>query len=138
MQIRTRVIVTPRGGGEPLEIFDSVEDPSLEVDFLLATYTARFGEHVEVAWTEAPGVTEPVSLGWVFDVPAQFELPGPHGDFEMVLVPMVEVEGAGLVSLFVWLAQEKQAAEQLLAEGKVDTLHVVTLPQREVGEDSRP
>lgn len=133
MQIHTRVILTPRGGGEPLEIFDSPEGPSAEADTVLASYTARFGEPIETAWTEAEGVEGPISLGWVFQVPESFELPGPPEEFEMVLIPMLEAEGS-LVSLFVSLAQQRARAEELLASGAVDTLHLATLAQRDPGD----
>lgn len=132
--IITRVILQPRGGGEPLETFDSPEPPEVEADTLLAVYKARFGEPIDVAYTQLPDLGE-VQIGCVFHVPEPMVLPGPHEEFEMLLVPMVDdpaVENS--VSLFLQLAEHRRQFEELFDAGKFDEFRQVTLKQRNPGE----
>lgn len=136
MTIFTRVIVQPRGGGKPLEIFDSAEAPTTEVDTLLARYEKRFGEAIDTAFTEAPGVQGPVSIGWLFAVPDDFELPGPGEDYEMVLIPLiVDEDTLERVSLFMRMAEQRQEAQQLFDRGDLRALHIATLAQRDPSEE---
>jgi hypothetical protein len=136
MIIFTRVIVQPRGGGDPVENFDSAEDPSTEVDTWLAGYQGRFGEPIDTAFTVAPGIEGPVSIGWLFAVPDSFELPGPSEDFEMVLIPMmVDEESLEEVSLFLRLAEQRQGLQQLFERGDLEGLHIATLAQRDPADE---
>jgi hypothetical protein len=136
--ILSRVTIQPRGGGEPVESFDSRPDDRLEVDTLLSSYTRRFGDPIETAHTAVPGIAEPVDIGWVFDVPASFVVPGAHADFEMVVIPMIQVEGTDrLESLFVAMAAERRDFQALFDDGALDELHIATLEQRDADEPVR-
>lgn len=124
MNIVTRVILQPRGGGEPVEIFDSDEgDVALEA--LLPAYLERFGEPLDLALTELPEADEPVTIGWVFPVPPAMEVPGASADFEMILIPMIDDESGDRVSAFVRLAEDRQLFEGLFEAGEIDRLTFV-------------
>lgn len=109
MEIITRCSLQPRGGGELLEMFDTPEEPTVEAETLLASYIGRFGEPFEVAYTNSPNIEGPVSIGWVFDIPPNFEMPGPLEQFEMVLIPLVaDPDTRARSSLFLSLAEQKR------------------------------
>lgn len=135
----TRVTVQPRGGGNPVDAFDSTVPAGIEPDTMRAYYTQRFGEPLDDAYTDGPSGSR-VDIGWVFEVPAQFELPGPPDEFEMVVIPVTEdPEQPGmLVSVWLLLAEQRAKFEQLVDEGKVDRLVVVSLPERQPGEEVEP
>jgi hypothetical protein len=133
LQLVTRAVVQPSGGGEPVDIFDLPLPPELEADLLLAYYTQTLGEPLEAAIAEVAGVDGPVPVGWVFEVPESFEVPGAHAEFELVVVPMVADAEAGLASLFARLAEQRAEFEALQAEGQLDSLAIVERPQRRPG-----
>lgn len=134
-RIVTRVILQPLGGGQPVETFDSEESREVEVDTVLAVYSRRFGPPTETAYTQVPGINGPVSLGWVFQVPQRFEVPGPKEDFEMVLIPMFDdPESQERVSLFLRLAEQRQQFQEAFDRGDVDSFTRATLEQREPDE----
>jgi hypothetical protein len=138
MRIVTRVILQPYGGGVPVEVFDRFEDEPVEVDTLLSTYTRSFGSPFELALTAAPGVDGPVAIGWLFDVPESFELPGAVEDFEMVLIPMFDDPETGeRTSVFLRLAETRQAFQGMLERGDIDALTTATLAWRDPDEQAR-
>ena len=133
-----RVIIQPRGGGDPVETFLSPVPPNVELDTMRAFYAERFGDSLDSAFTEVPSVGR-VTIGWVFKVPDGFTLPGPAEKFEMLIVPMVEDPDrrGGLVSVWVELAKERAQFEHLFNEGKLDTLTMVEERQRAPGDSPK-
>ena len=60
MEIFTRVILLPPGGGEPLESFDRAEDPrTAAIDTILENCTQKVGTNHDVRRT-APHRLDPV------------------------------------------------------------------------------
>ena len=102
----TQTIVQPRTGGKALDT--SVTEVPADIDFdgLLAFYTEQLGEPNDAAYTDVPDVGK-VDIGWVFDVPKGWELPGPRKDYEMVVIPLVQDpdDADELISLGVLLTQ---------------------------------
>ena len=136
MEIWARVILQPRGGGAPVEIFDALEDPTVKVDTLLAIYTQRFGAPFEFSFTLSPDIEGPIKVGWLFDVPPTLEVPGPPEQFEMVLIPMVDDPDTGnRTSLFLRMAEEHQQFQQLFDRGDLDGFHTATLAQRDPDQE---
>jgi hypothetical protein len=134
--IITRVDLEPRGGGEVVETFDSPEDPTVEVDTLLAHYTQKFGEPFEYAFTGSPEHEGQIRIGWLFDIPSTFEVPGPPEQFEMVLIPMFDDADTGnRTSLFLRLAEQRQQFQGLLDQGVVTAFHIATLGQRDADQE---
>lgn len=81
----------------------------------------------------------PVQIGWVFHAPDYMVLPGPHEQFEMILVPMVEdPTGGAPVSLFVQLARQGRDLQEMFDAGELDEFHHVTLKQRRSDEQPVP
>jgi hypothetical protein len=132
VEIYTRVILQPVGGGEPVETFDIPEDPTVEVDTLLATYTNRFGAPFEFAFTAAPDIEGPIEIGWLFAVPHTFQVPGPPEQFEMVLIPMFDDSETGnRISLFLRMAEQREQFQGLFDRGVLTEFHTATLAQRD-------
>jgi hypothetical protein len=138
MRIITRVILQPYGGGEPVEVFDRFEEESVEVDTLLHQYTQAFGSPFDVALTAVPGLDGPVAIGWLFAVPDSFLLPGPTDAFEMVLIPMFDDAGTDeRTSIFLRLAETRQAFQGMLERGEIDALTTATLAWGDPAEQAR-
>ena len=132
MLIWTRVILQPRGGGEVVETFDAPEDPTVEVDTLLAIYTQRFGVPIEFSFTLVPDLEGPIKVGWLFAVPSTIQVPGPPEQFEMVLIPMFDDLDTGMrTSLFLRMAEQREQFQGLFDEGLMSELHTATLAQRD-------
>ena len=138
MEILTRVILQPVGGGEPVEMFDAPEDPAVEVDTLLASYTQRFGAPFEFSFTLAPDIEGPIKVGWLFAVPSNLKVPGPPEEFEMVIIPMVDDPDTGQrTSLFLHMAEQHQQFQDLFDSGDLDEFHTATLAQRDPDQEAQ-
>jgi hypothetical protein len=133
MQIYTRVVVQPLGGGETVTTFDGREDPkTVDFDTILASYSQRFGDPFEVAYTTSSDIKGPIQIGWVFAVPDKIEVPASLEDFEMLLIPMFDDLNTGeRLSLFLSMARKGQQFRDLFDGGAFDELHTFTAPQRD-------
>lgn len=133
MQIYTRVVVQPLGGGEPVRMFDRPEDPGIvDFDTILASYSQRFGEPFEVAYTLVPDIEGRIQIGWVFAVPQDVEVPGSLEKLEMLLIPMFDDLNTGKrLGLFLSMARTRQRFQDLFDSGDLDELHTFTAPQRD-------
>ncbi|MDX6284773.1 MAG: hypothetical protein QOG53_258 [Frankiales bacterium] len=102
----TESIVQKRGGSKALDT--SVSEVPAEIDFdgLLDFYREELGEPVDAAYTDVPDVGR-IDIGWVFDVPKGWKLPGPRKNYEMVVIPLVQDpdDADELISLGVLLTQ---------------------------------
>jgi hypothetical protein len=133
----SKVIIEPKGGGEPVNTFTSPLPPDVELDTVRSYYCQRFGEPTEVAFTETSGLGR-VAIGWVFDLPEDFDVSGPPENLEMLLVPMVadNADPNVLQSAFLCMEEEKAEFRRLHEGGKFDSYVEHTAPQREYERES--
>jgi hypothetical protein len=85
----TQSIVQSRKGGKALDTSVSEVPADIEFDGLLDFYREELGEPRDAAYTDIPDVGQ-IDIGWVFDVPKGWKLPGPRKKYEMVVIPLVQ------------------------------------------------
>jgi hypothetical protein len=135
----TRVIIQPRGGGELVEMFDTPEDQTVQADALLAHYAQKFGAPFEFSFTLARDIEGPIEIGWLFAVPNTIEVPGPHEQFEMVLIPMFDDPDTGeRTSLFLRMAERGEQFHGLFEDGVVTEYQTATLVRPDADEQPQP
>jgi hypothetical protein len=102
--------------------------PSVEFDTLLHYLESCYGPAVEQVWTSAPDL-DPLYIGWVFTAPDDSER-------ELLAVPLItDPDQPGeYLSLFLELARQRKAFEEMKASGELDEASVYDLPQRRPDE----
>ena len=103
----TQSIVEPRkSGGKAVDT--SVTEVPADIDFdgLLGFYAEQLGDPIDAAYTDIPDVGR-IDIGWVFDVPDGWDLPGPRDTYQMVVIPLVQDpdDPDELISIGVLLTQ---------------------------------
>jgi hypothetical protein len=95
--------------------------PEIEFDGLLDFYREQLGEPRDAAYTDIPEVGE-IDIGWVFDVPKGWDLPGKRKNFEMVIIPLVQDpdDSEELISLGVLLTQYTLTADETAPDAVPD------------------
>ena len=100
--------------------------PDVAADTILSFLTGRFGDLIETAWTSTRRHPR-IEAGWIFAGPRDDER---AGGVEFLCVPCIEAGDGSTRPMVEWLADRRQAFEELAGSGALDRYRVIELPQR--------